>query len=130
MELGGERLDVGAVTQDTYIVAAERDHIVPWRSSYKTTRLLGGDVRYVLVSGGHIAGIVSPPEPKAWVMSSDEYPPTAEEWREAATRKSESWWEDWSRWMADRAGPLGEPPRVGDRRHPILADGPGEYVLG
>ena len=63
-------------------------------------------------------------------MSSDEYPPTAEEWREAATRKSESWWEDWSRWMADRAGPLGKPPRVGDRRHPILADGPGEYVLG
>ena len=130
MELGGKPLDLGAVTQDTYIVAAERDHIVPWRSSYKTTRLLGGDARYVLVSGGHIAGIVSPPEPKAWVMSSDEYPPTAEEWREAATRKSESWWEDWSRWMADRAGPLGKPPRVGDRRHPILANGPGEYVLG
>ena len=39
-------------------------------------------MRYVLVSGGHIAGIVSPPEPKAWVVSSDEYPPTAEEWRE------------------------------------------------
>src|SRR5450755_2554594 len=130
MELGGQRLDLGAVTQDTYIVAAERDHIVPWRSSYQTIRLLGGDVRYVLVSGGHIAGIVSPPEPKAWVMSSDEYPPTAEEWRAAATRRSESWWEDWSRWMAERAGPLGKPPRVGDRRHPILADGPGEYVLG
>jgi polyhydroxyalkanoate synthase subunit PhaC len=130
MELGGQRLDLGAVTQDTYIVAAERDHIVPWRSSYQTTRLLGGDVRYVLVSGGHIAGIVSPPEPKAWVMSSDESPPTADQWREAATRKSESWWEDWSRWMAHRAGPLGKPPRVGDRRHPILADGPGEYVLG
>jgi polyhydroxyalkanoate synthase subunit PhaC len=130
MELGGQRLDLGAVTQDTYIVAAERDHIVPWRSSYQTTQLLGGDVRYVLVSGGHIAGIVSPPEPKAWVMSSNENPPTAEEWREAATRKSESWWEDWSRWMADRAGPLGKPARVGDRRHPILADGPGEYVLG
>jgi polyhydroxyalkanoate synthase len=130
MVLGGQRLDLGAVTQDTYIVAAERDHVVPWRSSYQTTRLLGGDVRYVLVSGGHIAGIVSPPEPKAWVMSSDEYPPTAEEWRESATRKSESWWEDWSRWVADRAGPLGKPPTVGDRRHPILADGPGEYVLG
>ena len=130
MELGGQRLDLGAVTQDIYIVAAERDHIVPWRSSYQTIRLLGGDVRYVLVSGGHIAGIVSPPEPKAWVMSSDENPPTADQWREAATRKSESWWEDWSRWMAERAGPLGKPPRVGDRRHPILADGPGEYVLG
>ena len=130
MVLGGQRVDLGAVTQDTYIVAAERDHIVPWRSSYQTIRLLGGNVRFMLVSGGHIAGIVSPPEPKAWVMSSDAHPPTAEEWRETATRKGESWWEDWSHWMAERAGPLGNVPRVGDRRHPILADGPGEYVLG
>jgi polyhydroxyalkanoate synthase subunit PhaC len=130
MVLGGQPLDLGAVTQDTYIVAAERDHIVPWRSSYQTIRLLGGNMRFMLVSGGHIAGIVSPPEPKAWVMSSDAHPPTAEEWRETATRKGESWWEDWSHWMAERAGPLGNLPRVGDRRHPILADGPGEYVLG
>jgi polyhydroxyalkanoate synthase subunit PhaC len=130
MELGGQRLDLGAVTSDSYVVAAERDHIVPWRSSYRTAGLLGGDVRYVLVSGGHIAGIVSPPDPKAWVMSSDENPPTAEEWRAAASRQGESWWEDWSRWMSDRAGPLGKPPRVGSRRHPVLADGPGEYVLG
>jgi polyhydroxyalkanoate synthase len=130
MVLGGQRLDLGAVKADTYVVAAERDHIVPWRSSYKTTGLLGGNVRYVLVSGGHIAGIVSPPEPKAWVMSCDANPPTAEEWRAAATRTTESWWEDWSRWMADRAGPVGKPRRVGSRRHPVLANGPGEYVLG
>jgi len=130
MVLGGQRLDLGAVKPDTYVVAAERDHIVPWRSSYRTTGLLGGDVRYVLASGGHIAGIVSPPEPKAWVMTSDGNPPTAEEWREAASREGESWWEDWSRWMADRAGPLGEPPRVGSRSHRVLADGPGEYVHG
>jgi polyhydroxyalkanoate synthase len=130
MELGGQRLDLGAVTSDTYVVAAERDHIVPWRSSYRSTSLLGGDVRYVLVSGGHIAGIVSPPEPKAWVMTSDEYPSSADEWREHAIRHSESWWEDWAVWMAERAGPLGKPPRVGGRRHPVLANGPGEYVLG
>ena len=130
MELGGQRLDLSTVKPDTYVVAAERDHIVPWRSSYRTTGLLGGDVRYVLASGGHIAGIVSPPDPKAWVMTSDENPPNAEEWRRAATRKGESWWEDWARWMAARAGPLEKPPRVGCRRHPVLADGPGEYVLG
>jgi polyhydroxyalkanoate synthase len=130
MELGGQRLDLRAVTADTYVVAADRDHIVPWRSSYRTTALLGGDVRYVLVSGGHIAGIVSPPEPKAWVMTSDEYPASADEWREHAIRHSESWWEDWVVWMAERAGPLGKPPRVGGRRHPVLANGPGEYVLG
>jgi polyhydroxyalkanoate synthase len=130
MKLGGQVLDLGAVTADTYIVAAERDHIVPWRSSYRSVGLLGGDVHYVLVSGGHIAGIVSPPEPKAWVMSSDAYPPTADQWRETATRRSESWWEDWVPWMTERAGPLGQPPPLGSHRHPVLAAGPGEYVLG
>ena len=129
MVLGAQRLDLSAVRSDTYVVGAERDHIVPWRSSYRNSTLLGGDVRFVLSSGGHIAGIVSPPHPKAWVMTSDENPPTAEQWREVATRQNESWWEDWSRWMADRAGPLGKPPPVGGPRHEVLANGPGDYVL-
>jgi poly(3-hydroxyalkanoate) synthetase len=34
-------------------------------SSYKATGPLGGTVRYVLSSGGHIVGIVNPPGPKA-----------------------------------------------------------------
>jgi hypothetical protein len=32
--------------------------------------------------------------------------------------------------MADRAGPLAKPPRIGSPRHPVLADGPGTYVHG
>ena len=51
---------------DTYVVGAINDHIVPWHGSYKTVGLMGGKVRYVLSSGGHIAGIVNPPGPKAW----------------------------------------------------------------
>jgi len=130
MELAGRRLDLAAVMSDTYIVAAERDHIVPWTSSYESTGLLGGDVRFVLSSGGHIAGIVNPPNPKSWVLTSDANPPSAQEWRDGTKQQDESWWEDWARWMADRAGPLAKPPRVGSRRHRVLADGPGEYVHG
>ncbi len=130
MELAGRRLDLAAVMSDTYIVAAERDHIVPWTSSYKSTGLLGGDVRFVLSSGGHIAGIVNPPNPKSWVLTSDANPPSAQKWRDGASQQDESWWEDWARWMADRAGPLTKPPRIGSRRHRVLADGPGEYVHG
>jgi polyhydroxyalkanoate synthase len=130
MRLAGQRLDLAAVMSDTYIVAAERDHIVPWTSSYESTGLLGGDVRFVLSSGGHIAGIVNPPNPKSWVLTSDVNPPSAEQWRDGARRQDESWWEDWARWMADRAGPLAKPPRIGSRRHRVLADGPGTYVHG
>jgi polyhydroxyalkanoate synthase subunit PhaC len=66
LELAGQRLSLSSVTSDTYAVGAVNDHIVPWHGSYKTGGLLGGEVRYVLSSGGHIAGIVNPPGPKAW----------------------------------------------------------------
>ena len=53
------------VRSDAYVVGAVSDHIVPWQASYKATRLVGGNVRYVLAYGGHVAGIVNPPGPKA-----------------------------------------------------------------
>ena len=76
MELGGQRLDVAAVDQDLYIVAAEQDHIAPWRSAYAGARLPAGQVRFVLSNSGHIAGIVNPPGPKSLhrVVESGELP--------------------------------------------------------
>ena len=49
------------VKAPTYVVACEKDHIVPWQASYVGSKLLGGKVRFVLAAGGHIAGIVNPP---------------------------------------------------------------------
>ena len=54
------------IKSPTYVVSAINDHIVLWESAYKTVGLVSGPVRFVLGSGGHIAGIVSPPGPKAW----------------------------------------------------------------
>ncbi len=60
MTLAGTRLDLSTVTADAYVLAAREDHIAPWTSSYATGGLLGGDVRFVLTSSGHVAGIVNP----------------------------------------------------------------------
>ena len=65
LTLAGQPLALADVKSDTYVVGAVNDHIVPWKASYQAHRLLGGTVRYVLSSGGHIAGIVNPPGPKA-----------------------------------------------------------------
>jgi polyhydroxyalkanoate synthase len=128
LEIAGQVVKLGDVTRPTYIVGAENDHIVPWKSAYASTRLLSGPVRYVLSSGGHIAGIVNPPGPKGWYLVGESQPDSADEWREHATRRAGSWWEDWAVWSAEHSGPLVDPPPTGSGTYPVLGDGPGDYV--
>jgi polyhydroxyalkanoate synthase len=116
------------VKRPAYIVAAQNDHIVPWKSAYASTGLLPGPVRFVLSSGGHIAGIVNPPGPKGWYLVGSEYPASADEWRAQATQHGGSWWEDWAVWSAENSGPLADPPPTGSGKYPVLYDGPGEYI--
>jgi len=130
LELAGQRLQLADVKQDAYIVGAVNDHIVPWTSSYKATGLLGGPVRYVLSSGGHIAGIVNPPGPKAWYQTAETNPPDPARWRAGAQRHSGSWWQDWAIWAGARAGDLAAPPPMGSKRYPPLGAAPGDYVRG
>ena len=130
LELAGTVLSLADVKSDAYIVGAVNDHIVPWPSSYKAAGLLGGSVRYVLSSGGHVAGIVNPPGPKSWYEVGRHYPQNPQDWREAAQRHSGSWWEDWAAWADARAGRLGPPPSMGNDRHRALGPAPGGYVHG
>jgi polyhydroxyalkanoate synthase len=130
MVLAGQRLALPEVKNDTYVVGAINDHIVPWPASYQATRLLGGDVRYVLSSGGHIAGIVNPPGPKAWYEVADSSHADAAGWRDAAARQAGSWWDDWTQWAQGRAGTRVRPPGLGSQRYPAVGDAPGDYVRG
>jgi polyhydroxyalkanoate synthase subunit PhaC len=132
LEIAGRTIDLSAIKSPTYVVSAINDHIVPWQSSYKTVGLVSGPVRFLLSSGGHIAGIVNPPGPKAWyeVAEVESLPRDAETWRGIAERRSGSWWEDWARWSDEHAGPMQSPPPMGSRAHPVLGDGPGSYVRG
>lgn len=130
LELAGRRLDLTDIKQPLYIVAAINDHIVPWQSSYQTIRYVNSPVRFVLSSGGHIAGIVNPPGPKAWYMAAEGVHSTPEEWEANAEKHSASWWEDWVEWAGEHGGPMGDPPPVGSDTYPVLGDGPGQYVHG
>ncbi|GAA4550048.1 PHA/PHB synthase family protein [Pseudonocardia xishanensis] len=130
LELAGERLDLGDVTQDAYVITAERDHIAPWESVYLGARRLGGTVRFVLSNSGHIAGVVNPPSPKSrhWFSETAELPASSQDWRDDAAEHRASWWEDWAPWITERAGDLRTPPDFGSAALPVLGDAPGEYV--
>jgi polyhydroxyalkanoate synthase len=127
--IAGKQLRPSKVKQDVYILAAVEDHIAPWRSSFKTTGLLGGRVKFVLSSAGHIAGIVNPPSKSAVHWTNDQLVADPEAWLARATKHQETWWEDWARWIAQRAGAERLAPQLGDHKFPPLADAPGTYVL-
>ena len=133
LEIAGRTIDLSAIKSPTYVISAINDHIVPWQSAYKTTGLVSGPVRFVLSSGGHIAGIVNPPTPKAWFLVDDTdgaAPASAEAWREQAKRHGGTWWEDWTRWSTESAGEMVDPPPTGNESYPVLGDAPGTYVHG
>ena len=37
-----EPVDLGQIDMPSYVLATQEDHIVPWRSAYRTTQLVGG----------------------------------------------------------------------------------------
>ncbi len=132
VSLKGEHLDLGDVRIDAYAVGAEKDHIVPWESAWRITRLFSGPVRFVLASSGHIAGIINPPGGKGTYWVNETTTPaaaTAGQWKATAARHDSSWWTDWAKWLAARSGERVEPPAMGSAAHPPLDDAPGRYVL-
>jgi poly[(R)-3-hydroxyalkanoate] polymerase subunit PhaC len=129
LEIDGRVVSLAESKADVYVVSAREDHITPWRSCYRTTQLVGGRVRFVLTSSGHIAGIVNPPGPKRKHWLNEALSAEPDEWLEGAHEVQGSWWEDWALWISERAGGQRDPRRPGSEAHPPLEDAPGTYVL-
>ena len=130
LDVLGTTVDLGNVTCDTFVVAGQTDHLIPWDAAYRTTQVMGGDSTFVLSNGGHIQAILNPPDnPKAAYLVSETLPPTAEEWRERATQVAGSWWTAWHAWLAARSGEkVRARKRLGNAAHPPLDAAPGRYV--
>jgi polyhydroxyalkanoate synthase len=130
VEFNGRPIDLGKITGDIYAVGTRKDHIAPWKSGWMTCRLTSGNIRYALAGGGHIAGVVSPPEKSRGYWASEDCGryETADEWLENAEEHEGTWWEDWTGWLSERSGEQVEPPPVGSEEHPPIEDAPGTYV--
>jgi polyhydroxyalkanoate synthase subunit PhaC len=128
MRLLGRRIRLDQVEADVYYVASEDDHITPWKGCSTSARLFTGDVRFVLTSSGHLAGIVNPPggRRKYRCDGGDTADPGA--WFERADEHEDTWWNDWARWIRPRAGRRQPPPTIGNDEHPPLCPAPGTYV--
>jgi polyhydroxyalkanoate synthase len=119
-----------------FAVGTVRDHVAPWRSTYKIHLLTDTEVTYVLTTGGHNAGIVSEVGHKGrsyQVMTrpadGNYHDPDA--WQAAALRKEGSWWPEWTAWLDRRSGAFIDAEQRGDpdRAAASLGAAPGTYVL-
>jgi polyhydroxyalkanoate synthase len=133
VELMGRPIDLGRITSDVYAVGAEKDHIVPWKSAWKISKVLANtnSTHFTLAASGHIAGMIAPPERGKgyWTGQEGQHYETAEEWRENAEEHEGTWWEDWRGWLEKRSGEQTDAPQeVGSDQYPPIEDAPGTYV--
>jgi len=127
----GTEIDLRRITVDSYVVAGSADHICPWQNCYRSGQLLGGKVRFVLSTNGHIAALVNPPgNPKSSYQVMDDVSLDEAQWREAAPTVKGSWWPDYAGWLRDRSGAeKPAPAELGGAEFRPLEDAPGSYVL-
>jgi polyhydroxyalkanoate synthase subunit PhaC len=131
----GKPIALSDIHAPMFVVGTVRDHVAPWKSTYKINYQVDSDVTYVLTSGGHNTGVVAPPgeqghsyQVKTKLHAAPYIGP--DEWLKAAPLVEGSWWTEWTRWLAARSGEPCDPPRmgVGPSDGQGLPDAPGDYI--
>ncbi len=113
-----------------FAVGTRTDHVAPWRSVYKIMPLTDTEVTFLLTSGGHNAGVVSPPGTarRSYQMATHAHDAPyldPDGWEREVEVREGSWWPAWQAWLASRAGKMRSPPEPATG----LAPAPGRYVL-
>lgn len=133
--VGGKPVSLADIRAPIFALGTRADHVAPWPSVYKINLLCETDIRFVLVEGGHNAGIVSEPghphrsyQVLQRAAGSPYVPPEA--FLAEAAKQQGSWWPALDEWLASHSGPRTRPPPMGNARGGLapLCDAPGSYV--
>lgn len=132
LEVAGQPINLGCISQPLYAVSAEDDHIAPWSQTFRIASHVCGGTRFVQSSSGHILGIVNPPvsPPKrSYRVGDAQRHEQADDWVGRAESRVGTWWTDWTAWLVQHSEDEGPPPPLFTKAYPKLADAPGTYVL-
>jgi polyhydroxyalkanoate synthase len=135
-KVNGRPVALSDLHMPMFVVGTLRDHVAPWRSTYKINFLADADITYVLTSGGHNAGIVAPPGEEGHsyqVLTKNTHDPYLgpDEWIQRAPSHEGSWWTEWTRFLGAHSGqpvPVFSATAAEQKSEP-LGDAPGSYVL-
>ena len=126
----GVPVDLSKITVPVYLLASREDHIVPWKSAFRSKDLIGGEARFVLAASGHVAGVINPParnKRSHWL--NDDLQSDPQSWYDAAQEQPGSWWPDWDAWMKRHSsGSVPAPTQPGNEQYPLIEPAPGRYV--
>ncbi|WP_375332432.1 PHA/PHB synthase family protein [Candidatus Tisiphia endosymbiont of Psammoecus bipunctatus] len=127
LSLFGTPVDLSKIDCNSFFLAANDDHIAPWRSVYEGLKLLKGNKTFCLTSSGHVAGVVNPPATSKYnYKTNKDIASTSESWFINADEHQGSWWSYWLTWLEDNSGELIKSIDYGSLKSIELA--PGKYV--
>jgi polyhydroxyalkanoate synthase subunit PhaC len=134
--VGGRPVALSDIQVPMFCLGTETDHVAPWRSVYKIHLLTGAEITFVLTTGGHNAGVVSPPghpsrRYRVQVRPKDGKYLDPNVYLVRAASKAGSWWPEWQGWLARHSGRPGRLPAMGaaDKGIVPLGDAPGSHVM-
>jgi polyhydroxyalkanoate synthase len=134
--VAGKSAALADIRVPIFAVGTTRDHVTPWRSTYKIHLLTDCEVTYLLTAGGHNAGIVSEPGHdghtfQVMTKEHDGHYLDPETFLANAPRKEGSWWPEWVAWLDARSGEAVTSNEIGAPRagYTPLCDAPETYVL-
>ena len=124
-------MDLGRLDMPSYVLATQEDHIVPWRSAYRTTGLVGGKSEFVLGASGHIAGVINPASKnkRSYWTGGKRWSRTPTQWLASAESRPGSWWIHWMEWLKPQAGKhVPARKKLGNAAYKPIEAAPGRYV--
>ncbi len=130
----GVPVDLGKVDLPLFLLATREDHIVPWKSAYRSLSLMSGEKTFVLGASGHVAGVVNPParQRRSYWQNRDSahaYPDDPDQWLGQAEERPGSWWPRWAEWLGAYSGGMRPAPKAaGNVQHKPIEPAPGRYV--
>ena len=133
--IGGEGVALTDIRAPIFAVGTEKDHIAPLRSVYKIYLYSDTDVTFVLTTGGHNAGVITPPGQarrnyRMGFRSAEDRYVHPGRWYENTPPTEGSWWPAWQQWLVEHSSGKQPPPGIGAPRQGTVAieDAPGTYV--
>lgn len=127
--IGDIPISIKNIKTPLFILAAEEDHIAPWRAVYPLTQLTKStSQQFILGASGHHKGVFTSTSPsKHHYWKADNLPTEADDWLASAQKISGSWWQEWRKWIDTYSEGLVLARTIS--KESIIEEAPGSYAL-